>query len=273
VASAQPTLGPLLSRGRTAEVFHYGDARVLKLFLPEYGEDYAAAEVRIGQLLWQAGAPVPKLYDRIAIDGRHGIVYQRIIGESMLACLQRQPWRLPALARLLARIHAKMHQLAIPALTSQSDRLSEQVSAAPGLAETARRRLLVRLASLQNGAQALCHGDFHPDNVLLSEHGPIVIDWPTATSGEPAADFARSRLLLAIGQPESRQSPLDRLVTAAGRRLFRGQYLKHYCKLSGLNESLLSAWEPITAAARLSEGIGHEAAVLHRKIAAALADE
>lgn len=41
--------------------------------------------------------------------------------------------------------------------------------------------------------------DFHPDNVLLAARGPVIIDWPDATRGQPLADVARTSLLLRLG--------------------------------------------------------------------------
>jgi len=38
-------------------------------------------------------------------------------------------------------------------------------------------------------ANTVCHGDFHPDNIMLTPTGPIVIDWIDATQGHPAADI------------------------------------------------------------------------------------
>lgn len=36
--------------------------------------------------------------------------------------------------------------------------------------------------------QALIHGDFGPDHVLMTNSGPVVIDWETAALGDPAYD-------------------------------------------------------------------------------------
>ena len=43
----------------------------------------------------------------------------------------------------------------------------------------------------------VCHGDFRPSNVIISEDGtPYVIDWSHATQGNASADAARTYLLL-----------------------------------------------------------------------------
>jgi Ser/Thr protein kinase RdoA (MazF antagonist) len=55
------------------------------------------------------------------------------------------------------------------------------------LPERIRRRIRERLDELPD-EERVCHGDFHPDNVLLGEGGPVIIDWGPASAGHPLAD-------------------------------------------------------------------------------------
>ncbi|MFD1910018.1 phosphotransferase family protein [Paenibacillus rhizoplanae] len=57
--------------------------------------------------------------------------------------------------------------------------------------------MLSRLAELPDG-EKLCHGDFHPDNILMDDK-LWVIDWMTGVRGNPAADVARSVIMFSIG--------------------------------------------------------------------------
>jgi len=43
------------------------------------------------------------------------------------------------------------------------------------------------LRELPDG-EALCHGDFHPRNVIVDGDELTIIDWVDASSGPPAAD-------------------------------------------------------------------------------------
>jgi hypothetical protein len=43
---------------------------------------------------------------------------------------------------------------------------------------------------------SLIHFDLHPDNVLVSQQGPVVIDWTNARGGSAAADVAMTWLIL-----------------------------------------------------------------------------
>jgi aminoglycoside phosphotransferase (APT) family kinase protein len=70
----------------------------------------------------------------------------------------------------------------------------------------------------------LVHGDFHPENVLLSPRGPVVIDWSNASRGEAADDVALTWAILATS---SIPGPLPfRVVGRMGRSLLLQAYLK-----------------------------------------------
>ncbi len=51
----------------------------------------------------------------------------------------------------------------------------------------------------------LCHGDLHPSNVILTDDGPMIVDWFDACRGEPVAEVARTSLLLLA--PGGRERP------------------------------------------------------------------
>lgn len=60
-------------------------------------------------------------------------------------------------------------------------------------------RLLRRLHEVPSrlGGGRILHLDLHPENVILTADGPVVIDWSTSDEGEPGRDRAMSALILA----------------------------------------------------------------------------
>lgn len=57
--------------------------------------------------------------------------------------------------------------------------------------------LLRRLHALPT-PEPILHLDLHPENVLLTDRGPVVIDWVNARAGDPDLDVALSSLILAM---------------------------------------------------------------------------
>jgi aminoglycoside phosphotransferase (APT) family kinase protein len=121
------------------------------------------------------GYPVP----RVVAVRREGLVLELIIGPTMFADIGRRPWRMREHVRTLAALHRRLHLIGAP----------------PGLPHAG------------EGTQ-LIHLDFHPENILLSPAGPVVIDWTNARCGDPALDVAMTWV---IGATSAGQ--LGRLLT------------------------------------------------------------
>jgi Ser/Thr protein kinase RdoA (MazF antagonist) len=89
---------------------------------------------------------------------------------------------------------------------------------------------------------AVCHGDFHPQNVLVADEKVTIIDWTDATIGSADADIARTLLLI-----DSAEAPPEFL------ELFKSAYLAEYGLHRPFDQVAMMQWYPIIAAARLSE--------------------
>ncbi len=258
-------LGPRLGLGRTAEVFALDEKRVVKLFLADFDQEKAAQEAERTRLVHAAGLPAPQVYHAQILDGRFAVVLERLDGTTMLAASLQAPWRMPAMIRVLAELHNEIAKATVPGLPSFADLQRRQIDAAPVLTAAQKDRLQDHLGKLPATEPRLCHGDFHPDNVLMTARGPVIIDWLTAAMGDPVADLARTVLLLQIGQPAGEIPAWRRLLTALGRHYFCSSYKSHYRRLSGIDQAAIEAWMPIVAAARLTENVtGEQPALLAR---------
>lgn len=241
-----------IGEGRTAEIYPWGDGQVLKLYREWCPPDWVEYEAWIAGAVHKAGIPSPAAGVIVDVDGRRGLVYERLEGPSMLQVMNARPWTLLRQARSLADLHVRMHRQSIEGLPSYKDRLQFDIRRAKALSEALREKALARLEALPAG-DSVCHGDFHPGNILLTKQGPVVIDWMTACSGSPWADVARSSLLLSIGPKGAGKmvSPLLHLLI----RLYRGAYLHRYHIQNPGGRKEPERWMPVVAAARLNEGI------------------
>jgi Phosphotransferase enzyme family len=149
--------GTLLAQGRAADVFDAGPGRVLRRYREGEGGD-TAPEAAIMEHARAKGFPVPEVFEAAGRD----LVLERVEGPTMMADIAARPWLVGRHGRTLGELHARLGEIAAP----------------PGLDSRLGR------------GDRLLHGDLHPENVLLSPAGPVVIDWSGATRGDPADDVA-----------------------------------------------------------------------------------
>ncbi len=252
-----PPLTQPIAFGNTAEIYAWEDGKVLKLYRPGFKLDDADREAQIGRLVHAAGVPSPAVLDVIDIGQRRGIVFERIEGAVMINSLSNQPWNMPRLARQLADLQLGLHAQAAPKLPPFHTILAYSIQHASAIPNDLRELALLALARLPEGDR-LCHGDFHPGNVILTARGPVLIDWMNACAGNPFADVARTQLLLTLSAiPQEIPLPL-RVALQGLRRSFFQTYLKHYLSHTPDPQQQIRAWLPVLAAARFSENIPAE---------------
>ena len=250
-----------LARGRSAEVYPWGESQVLKLFHSWVPTEAIERAARATRLALKSGLPVPAVGQLVEIEGRTGLVLERLGGISMLDAMRRKLWRAGRYARLLGELQARIHACPAPGFRPLRQALRRKIVAVESLPDALRQAALAALEQLPPGDR-LCHGDLHPDNILLTANGPYIIDWIDATRGYPLADAARTTLLFMVGRtPEP--SPLGRLEDLA-RGWLRRAYQERYLRSSGYTLPGLRAWLPVVAVARLREGIPGEEGFLLR---------
>ncbi len=252
--------GPLLGHGARADVYAWGAGKAIKLFWegtdPEgvAGEAAATKFIHDAGLAGGAGLAVPDCFGTVTVDGRPGIIYERIEGPTMSEQGLARPWLLSRLGRQAAELHAAMHEIMVPGVCpAQRPALELRLRTVQQLPDDVRDAAIRTLAQLPDDSR-LCHGDFHPGNILLGPEGPVVIDWPDVKRGSATADVARTVLLLR-GAPRHGSSPLQKHLLHLVVRAFLHSYLRHYSRLRPLPWAEMRAWQPVLAAARLAENI------------------
>ncbi|WP_309119623.1 phosphotransferase [Paenibacillus sp.] len=250
-----------LGAGRTAEMFEHGAGRIVKLYRVGFPRDAVEYEYEMNRIVAALGVPAPRALGRVEIDGRAGIVFERAEGATLLHRMFRRPGEGSRFAKEFADLHVGIHRFQVdagthPSILNRKTALARNIRNAPQLSNEVKTTLLRHTERLPDG-NALCHGDYHPDNVISGER-PWVIDWMTAAIGDPAGDVARTLLLFRYGTPPEGAPPDAVEALRRSRNEWSDAYLERYLDRSGMTPSRIEEWTLPVAAARLTEWIPEE---------------
>jgi aminoglycoside phosphotransferase (APT) family kinase protein len=211
---------------------------------------------------WAAskGFAAPAVLEVLAPDDLFGLpaqVMERAPGTTMLDALTARPWRALALVRQLADIQLALHALPLDGWPSSTDpvvlvdqRLALSRRAAGALGDAELSAAVERASDLADiatmGPPVVCHGDFHPLNVMVDGATASVIDWTDAGLGPREADVARTLLLFQVASIAASSALERQLLKVAGPRL-ASRYRRAYEASAALDEGRLRAWEALHA--------------------------
>ena len=246
--------GKLIGQGRTAEIFELNSNKVIKLFRQDFPLPVIEHEFKIGKEIANKGLPIPKIYDLIEIDNRVGIVYEKVMGPTMMSIISSRPWRIKVEAKRLAELHRTIQIHITADITSQYLWIKKNIQETKLLNSRIKAKLSDYLEALPKG-ELLCHGDFHPDNIIISRDKIYVIDWMGATIGNPLADVARTSVMLKFAVVPEHLSKIKKSIIKFVREIFYKEYIRHFLKLSGESFYSIEKWMIPIAAARLVEWI------------------
>ena len=108
---------------------------------------------------------------------------------------------------------------------------------------------LVERRPREQSRRVICHGDFHPHNILYSGSSVTgVIDWPNAVVAEPAYDVATTRMILRFTPLELSALPVPlRWLLAPARLIMVNRYLAGYRRRRPIDPRSLAYYEALSA--------------------------
>ena len=221
-------------------IYRDGD-RCIKVF----SEDYSKADV-LNEALNQArieetGLNLPAILEVTMVDGKWAIVSEYIKGKTLAQMMQENPEKKDEYLELLVDIQLQVQKKTCPMLNKLKDKMNRKISMSE-LDATTRYELHTRLEGMPKHKK-VCHGDFNPSNVIITEDGtPYILDWAHATQGNASADAARTYLLFWLN------GDID------GAK----KYLDLFCKKSDTAKQYVQKWMPIVAASQSVKGNAHE---------------
>ena len=206
-----------------------------------FNTDYSKADV-LNEALNQArieetGLNIPKILEVTMIDGKWAIVSEFIKGKTLAQLIEENEDKKDEYLEMFVDLQLEVNSKTCPLLNKLKDKMNRKIGQTE-LDATTRYDLHTRLEGMPKHNK-VCHGDFNPSNIIVTEDGtPYIIDWSHATQGNASADAARTYLLFCLeGDNETAK-----------------KYLDLFCKKSNTAKQYVQKCMPIVAASQSVKG-------------------
>lgn len=228
----------------TKTVYRDGD-NAIKVFESEYKKSDILNEALNQARVEETSLNIPRLREVTVVDGKWTIVTDFIEGKTLAQLMSENPDKLDEYLDLFVELQMKVHEQKCPLLSKLKDKMNKKISDT-ALDATTRYELHTRLEGMPKHNK-VCHGDFNPSNIIISDDGtPYILDWAHVTQGNASADVARTYLLFWLD----------------GKGEIADKYLKLFCKKSDTAIQYVQKWMPIVAASQSVKGKPEEKELL-----------
>lgn len=226
-------------------VYRDGDL-CMKVFDASYSKADVLSEALNQARVEETGLNIPKVHEVTLMDGKWTIVTDYIKGKTLSQLMLENPEKKDEYLEFFVDLQIEVQSKRCPLLTKLRDKMSRKISQTDFDATT-RYELYTRLDDMPKHNK-LCHGDFNPSNIIISDSGaPYILDWSHATQGNGSADAARTYLLFWLNGD----------INGAEK------YLELFCAKSRIEKKYIQKWMPIVAASQTVKGNEKEREFLH----------
>ena len=217
-------------------IYRDGD-RAVKVFSEEYSKADVLNEALNQARIEETGLNIPKVLEVSMIDGKWAIVSEFIKGKTLAQLMAEDEEKFDEYLNLFVDLQLEVHAKTCPLLNKLKDKMNRKISETT-LDATTRYDLHTRLEGMPKHNK-VCHGDFNPSNIIITEDGtPYILDWSHATQGNASADAARTYLLFWL----------------SGNIEGAKKYLDLFCQKSNTAHQYVQKWMPIVAASQSVKG-------------------
>ena len=226
---------------RTGKTIYKDEDKAVKVFDSDYSKADILNEALNQARIEETGLNIPKILGVTMENGKWAIVSEYIKGKTMAQLMEENPDKFDKYLEQFVDIQMSIHEKKAPLLTKLKDKMNRKISQAD-IDATTRYELHTRLEGMPKHNK-VCHGDFNPSNIIITDDGvPYILDWSHATQGNASADVARTYLLFW----------LDGNIEGAKK------YMDLFCKKSDTARQYIEKWLPIVAASQSVKGNAKE---------------
>lgn len=247
----------LLTQGGEADIYEVDTKNILRVVRKDISDRFKNEKI-IFPILQQYNILTPKLYDYLEIENKQAELMERIKGITFSDYLIKNPFTLKSSISKFAQIHSHILKIEtkenIPSIKEIMNSLANNPL---DVEEYIFNRVMEILDELPDGDN-ICHGDFHPGNILVQDNKNYIIDWGNVHRGNYLSDIAHTYLLLSYVPKTPGQSKVNHLITWVSGKWLAKIYFKKMKYLLNFQQQELEKWLIIMSLFRLYFGLPSE---------------
>ena len=220
---------PVLASGVHGTVFRMAEGEIVKLYSPEISPEQVEKECRLSREVFRLGIPTPEALGTVACNGRYGIIFGEVRGDTLGHAIAAEHEKAGAYAERYAALVRKLHETrgekaVFPELKTE---LKKALPRLEPFCSDGDLELLADLIGCIPEADLLLHGDLHPGNIMVQDGELLLIDLPEMKRGIPKWDLAaiyRDMIIGPMFPTEALENSIGMkagLITETGRLFFR----------------------------------------------------
>ena len=249
----------LLTQGGEADIYDIDEDRILRVMRSADSKSIDN-EKRILPIMAAHNVSVPTVYEYIEVDGRPAEVMQKISGGTMLEHMTRHPLTMIKENKRFAKLHVQLLSIASDCDIYTRESNFDYLKSQPLLIAKELFDFVMKLFSELPKGKNICHGDFHPGNILIQDGRDYIIDWSGACLSRDISDIAHTYLLMTHVPVIPGQSYVQyKILSIAGSYMARS-YLKEVMKLMKVDLAEFSKWTVVMSLFRVYYGLPSEKA-------------
>ncbi len=209
----------------------------IKIFDSFYSKSDILNEALNQSRIEETGLLIPKVKEVGIIGEKWAIVSDFIKGKTLAQIMKENPNDFDKNLEKFVDLQIYIHTKKSPLLNKLKDKMNRKINQAD-IDSDNRYELCTRLEAMPKHDK-VCHGDFNPSNIIITDNGDAyILDWSHATQGNASADVAITYLQFCLNDQKE----------------VANRYLDLFCNKTNTEKSYVQKWFPIVAASQSVKG-------------------
>ena len=215
-------------------IYRHGD-QLIKKFGPSFTKSDILNEALNQSRIEETGLKIPHLQEVRLLEDERMIVMDYIEGKTLQELMDENPENIDEYLERFIDLQLSVHEKRSPLLNEMHGKMHRKIKET-GLNATIRYELDARLAGMPKHDK-VCHGDFNPSNIIITEEDEAyILDWSHVTQGNASHDVMRTYLDFYLA---------DKIDLAE-------KYRDRFAEKTDTALQYLMKWTPIVAAEQLA---------------------